>query len=99
LHASLCSALADPKRLMILYTLSDSPQSVGDLGSRLGLHQSTTSRHLKVLRDQGLVATQRLGPNVIYSLNDLRLIEALDLLRLVMRDVYDRAAAVAHQSA
>jgi hypothetical protein len=29
----------------------------------------------------------------------MRLIEALDLLRLVMRDVYDRAAAVAHQSA
>lgn len=99
LHAGLCSALADPKRLMILYALSDSPQSVGDLGTRLGLHQSTTSRHLKILRDHGLVAPQRLASNVIYSLNDVRLIEALDLLRQVMRDVYDRAAAVAHQSA
>ncbi|HMK07662.1 MAG TPA: metalloregulator ArsR/SmtB family transcription factor [Anaerolineales bacterium] len=99
LHAGLCSALADPKRLMILYALDEAPQSVGDLTTQLGLHQSTTSRHLKILRDHGLVTTQRLGPNVIYSLNDPRLIDALDLLRMVMRDVYDRAAAVVNRSA
>lgn len=98
LHAGLCSALADPKRLMILYALFEAPQSVGDLAERLSLPQPTTSRHLKVLRDRGLVAPQRAGANVIYSLNDVRLIEALDLLRSVMRDIYDRAAAVANRA-
>jgi ArsR family transcriptional regulator len=57
--------------------------------------QPTTSRHLKILRDRGLVAPTRAGANVIYSLTDTRLIDALDLLRAVMRDVFDhRAAAV-----
>jgi ArsR family transcriptional regulator len=97
LHAGLCSALADPKRLMILYALAGGPLSVGDLSDRLRLLQPTTSRHLKTLRDRGLVSAQRVGATVIYSLNDRRLIEALDMLRAVMRDIYDRAAAVAHR--
>jgi DNA-binding transcriptional ArsR family regulator len=95
LHAGLCSALADPNRLMILYSLSESTHSVNDLAERLGLPQPTTSRHLKILRDRGLVTPQRVGTNVMYSLADARLIEALDLLRSVMRDIFDhRAAAV-----
>ena len=95
LHAGLCGALADPKRLMILYALSASATSVNDLSEHLGVPQPTTSRHLKILRDRGLVAPTRAGANVIYSLTDTRLIEALDLLRAVMRDVFDhRAAAV-----
>ena len=98
LHAGLCSALADPKRLMILYSLSESPRSVNDLSERLGLPQPTTSRHLKILRDRGLVAPQRVGVNVIYSLTDLRLIQALDLLRSVLRDIFDRRAAAVSQA-
>ncbi len=95
LHAGLCSALADPTRLMILYSLAESARSVSDLSEHLGLPQPTTSRHLKILRDRGLVAPTRAGANVIYSLTDTRLIDALDLLRAVMRDVFDhRAAAV-----
>jgi ArsR family transcriptional regulator len=93
LHAGLCSALADPKRLMILYSLSEATHSVNDLSERLELPQPTTSRHLKILRDRGLVTPQRVGPNVMYSLVDPRLIEALDLLRSVMRDIFDRRAA------
>jgi DNA-binding transcriptional ArsR family regulator len=98
LHAGLCSALADPTRLMLLYCLAESPHSVSDLSDRLALPQPTTSRHLKILRDRGLVTPQRSGVNVIYSLTDTRLIEALDLLRLVMRDIFDRRAAVVSQT-
>ena len=98
LHAGLCSALADPTRLMILYSLSEAPHSVNDLSDHLGLPQPTTSRHLKILRDRGLVAPQRTGVNVIYSLTDTRLIEALDLLRSVMRDIFDRRAAAVSQA-
>ena len=98
LHAGLCSALADPKRLMILYALHNGAQNVGDLGVLLSLPQPTTSRHLKILRDRGLVSTQRAGGSVIYSLTDGRVIEALDLLRSVMRDIYDRAAAVVNRA-
>jgi ArsR family transcriptional regulator len=92
LHASLCSALADPMRILILYTLNESPTTVNDLAARLGLSQPTTSRHLKILRDQSLVYATRQGANVEYSLADQRLIQALDLLLDVLRDRVQRRA-------
>jgi len=49
LHSGVCSALADPKRIMILYTLVEGPRNVTELSEELGLPQPTTSRHLKVL--------------------------------------------------
>ena len=86
LHAGLCSALADPWRILLLYTINESPCTVNDVAARLGMSQPTTSRHLKILREQGLVRATRQGANVEYSLVDYRLIEALDLLREVLRD-------------
>jgi DNA-binding transcriptional ArsR family regulator len=86
LHADLCSALADPSRIMLLYTLVEKPHTVNELTSELGISQSATSRHLKVLRERGLVSATRQGQNIEYSLNDPRIIEALDTLRAVLRD-------------
>jgi DNA-binding transcriptional ArsR family regulator len=86
LHASLCSALADPWRILLLYTLNESPCTVNDIAARLGMSQPTTSRHLKILREQGLVRATRQGANVEYAVVDQRLIEALDLLREVLRE-------------
>jgi ArsR family transcriptional regulator len=86
LHADMCSALADPKRILILYTLAEKSQNVSDLANLIGTSQPAISRHLKVLRDRGLVQPVRQGPNVVYHLTDQRLIEALDILRAVLRD-------------
>jgi ArsR family transcriptional regulator len=90
LHAGVCAGLADPKRIMILYELADGPQNVTDLARGLGLSQPVTSRHLKVLRDRGMVTATRQGAAVLYALGDPRLIEALDLLRAVLRDHLSR---------
>jgi ArsR family transcriptional regulator len=86
LHADICSALADPNRILLLYALSEKPHNVSDLADEVGTNQPTTSRHLKILRDAGLVISERQGANVEYRLTDMRLIEALNLLRLVLRD-------------
>lgn len=86
LEADFCFALSDPTRLLMLYALGDAPHNVTDLAGELGLAQPTASRHLKILRDRGLVFTIRQGTTVTYHLADLRLIEALDLLRTVMRE-------------
>ena len=86
LEADFCSALSDPTRLLILYTLADAPRNVTELANDLDLIQPTASRHLKVLRDRGLVYAVRQGTTVTYHLADPRLIQALDLLRTVMRD-------------
>ncbi len=86
LHADVCSALADPTRILILYLLSEGPHTVNELTLKLNASQPTTSRHLKTLRERGLVNATRRGQNVAYTLTDARIIEALDLLRLVLRD-------------
>jgi len=53
----------------------------------LGSPQATISRHLKVLRERGMVNSERDGVNIYYSLADQRVIEALNLLRGVMADI------------
>ncbi len=95
LHASICQALADPKRILILYTLSEQPHTVTELVELLDLNQPLVSRHLKVLRERGMVTAQRIGPTVEYRLADERLIEALDLLRAVLATKLKNQAALA----
>jgi DNA-binding transcriptional ArsR family regulator len=86
LEADLCSAFTDPTRLLILYALNEQPRNVTELVNNLGATQSTISRHLKVLRDHGLVQTTRQGVSITYMLVDHRLINALDILRVVLHD-------------
>ncbi len=86
LHAEICGGLADPSRIMILYTLAQSPRNVTELSSELNMPQPLVSRHLKVLRDRGMVTSERRGTTITYTISDHRLVEALDLLRAVMRD-------------
>jgi ArsR family transcriptional regulator len=95
LHAEICAGLADPKRILILYALHESPRNVTELSNSLGMPQPLVSRHLKVLRERGMVAATRIGPAVEYRLGDERLIAALDLLRSVLRDHLSRGAALA----
>jgi len=84
LHAQVCSGLADPNRILILYTLAERPFNVSELAKSLGLPQPTVSRHLKILRERGMVLSKREGQAVFYFLSDVRVIEALDLLRAVL---------------
>lgn len=95
LHAEICGGLADPSRILILYALAEEPRFVSQLADMLNMPQPTCSRHLKVLRDRGMVSAQRDGQQVVYSINDERIITALDLLRAVLADqLTDQAALV-----
>jgi ArsR family transcriptional regulator len=92
LHAEVCAGLADPTRILILYELAERPLNVTQLAEALHLSQPMVSRHLKVLRERGMVMATRLGPAVEYRLGDARLVQALDLLRAILRDSLSRRA-------
>ena len=79
-EADLCFALADPKRIDILRALEKHPCNVNELTMELGLPQPMTSRHLKILRERGLVQSTRHGVSVTYVLSDRRILQALELL-------------------
>jgi ArsR family transcriptional regulator len=86
LHAQVCSGLADTNRILILYTLSEKSLNVSELSEFLGIPQPTASRHLKILRDRGMVVSERDAQSVYYRLADPRVIKALELLRAVLND-------------
>ncbi len=98
LHADICAALADPRRILMLYLLAQNPINVSDLAREVGISQPATSRHLKILRDCGLIFPMRLGASVEYHLTDPRLIQALDLLRAVLRDRISHRASLMETS-
>ncbi len=97
MHAQVCAALADPTRILLLYSIAEQPQSVGDLVKAVGVSQPTVSKHLQNLRDRRMVIATRDGQNVIYSLADKRIIQALDLLRSVLADNLTYQASLAEQ--
>ena len=94
LHANICQALGDPKRIQILYALHVEPRYVSALAEALDMPQPTVSRHLQVLRQRALVLTERDGQTVIYRIADTRIIDVLDTMRQIMRDALVRQANV-----
>lgn len=63
------NAVAEPRRREILDALADGEHAVNDLVAQLGLAQPQVSKHLKVLRQVGLVDVRGDGRRRIYRLN------------------------------
>lgn len=97
LHAQVCSGLADPNRILIIYNLSEGPRCVNDIAFSLDLPQPTVSRHLKILRERGIVRADREGQSINYRLSDNRIVEALDILRAILADQLKDQVLLARQ--
>jgi DNA-binding transcriptional ArsR family regulator len=63
------NAVAEPRRRQILDLLSRGERPVNDVVAMLGMSQPLVSKHLKVLRDVGLVAVRDAGRQRVYSVN------------------------------
>jgi DNA-binding transcriptional ArsR family regulator len=68
-------ALADPSRRTVLEILRDHPATVGELADALPIARPGVSRHLRVLREAGLVDVQQDSQRRIYSLRPDALVE------------------------
>jgi DNA-binding transcriptional ArsR family regulator len=78
--ASTWSALADPHRRTVLALLLDRPRPVAEITERLGLSQPGTSKHLRILRDAGLVRVRPDAQRRVYELEPAPLAELADWL-------------------
>ena len=63
------NAVAEPRRRQIVDLLADGERPVGDLVRELGLRQPQVSKHLRVLREVGLVEVRDAGRQRLYRLN------------------------------
>lgn len=77
--ATLFATLSDPARLRILGSLRSGPRSVGDIHRACRLKQANTSKHLRVLREAGLVSPQRAGTTVRYAISEPLIFGLCDL--------------------
>jgi ArsR family transcriptional regulator, virulence genes transcriptional regulator len=82
--AALLSAMANPKRLMILCSLVKGEVPVGVLANQVGLSQSALSQHLSKLRAQKLVKTRRDAQTIYYSSSSEPVMKVLSTLE----DIY-----------
>ena len=74
-------SIASRHRLMVLCSLLDGEVPAGELGRRLGLTQSNLSRHLSMLREEGLVATRRERTTIHYRI-------ASERVRPILAELY-----------
>ncbi|MEQ9301930.1 MAG: metalloregulator ArsR/SmtB family transcription factor [Cyclobacteriaceae bacterium] len=70
--------LADGHRMKMAELLAQNESTVGEIEKQLGLSQSATSQHLKLLSDAGLVSVRKHGNFRIYSLQTSVLQEAMN---------------------
>jgi ArsR family transcriptional regulator len=67
-QAEIVKALADPTRLMIVDQLSRGERCVCELTEMAGLDMSTVSRHLRLLKNAGIIMDDKRGTQVFYKL-------------------------------
>jgi DNA-binding transcriptional ArsR family regulator len=94
LQADVCQALADPTRLKLLALLGERPRAVKDLVEATGERQAKISQHLAIMRQRGIVRTQRAGAAVHYSLADPRILEACHITREILLQQLTRQASL-----
>ncbi|HTX49111.1 MAG TPA: metalloregulator ArsR/SmtB family transcription factor [Caulobacteraceae bacterium] len=77
-------ALADPTRREIVAMLSAGERSAGDLAARFEMAGPSVSRHLKVLRESGLIAYRQQATSRVYRLEPERLEEVRQWMDAVL---------------
>lgn len=73
--ASVFQVLGEPRRLQILDVLRDGERPVGELVERLGMSQPAVSKHLRILREAGLVAVRADAQRRLYRVRPEPLVE------------------------
>lgn len=82
-------ALGDDNRRAILRLLRDGERSVAELADDLPISRPAVSRHLRLLKDAGLVVDRPRGRRRLYQLHD----DGIEAMRTYMRQVWGDAAA------
>jgi DNA-binding transcriptional ArsR family regulator len=81
-------ALGDPNRRAIVELLGDGGRSVGELAEALPISRPAVSRHLRLLKEAGLVVEQPRGTRRIYQLHD----EGVAAVQAYLTEVWGDAA-------
>jgi len=92
-RARVLKALAHPTRLFIVEELGRDARCVCELQEKIGADLSTVSKHLALLRNAGVVAHEKRGAQVFYSLRATCVPDFLGCIERILRDNAERQIA------
>jgi DNA-binding transcriptional ArsR family regulator len=99
MKAGYLGAFSHPLRLQIIDALRHEPLPVNEISRRLRSPQPTVSKHLALLRQQGVVSTRPAGVTVYYSLADREVLRFLRIVTTLLEKKLTKSQAVlAHLS-
>ncbi len=79
-QAAVCSVFANPKRILILWTLVAQEKSVSEIASAVGTSLQCTSQHLRLMRERGILDSRREGQTIYYFVAENEVTENCRLL-------------------
>lgn len=97
LQANIYKALASEKRLEIIQLLRTQELTVSKIQKMLDIPQANLSQHLQVLREHGLVTSQRNGQYIYYQLAHPSIVKSIDLIREMLIDQNKGNDAIAEE--
>jgi DNA-binding transcriptional ArsR family regulator len=88
-QADIFKALAHPTRLKILQLLQNGERCVCEIVPQIGLEQPNVSRHLAILRKEGILSSRKDGLKVIYWVRDPRAFQLFELSREMLQNYWE----------
>ena len=92
-RAKILKALAHPSRMFIVEKIRDKPHCVCELAEMIGVDQSTTSKHLSILKNAGIIEDRKEGTTVYYSLRCQCIMDFIGCIENVIRMNLERDLA------
>ena len=81
LQAELCQSMGHAVRLRILHNLIEAPKSVSEITKLVSASQPVVSRHLAILKNAGILVSQRKGQEVFYEVANPKVIHVCEMMR------------------
>jgi len=94
IQADFMKAMAHPTRLQILELLRSGERCVCEIFPALNIEQSSVSRHLAILKREGLLHSRKDGLKVIYWASDPRVYEIIDICSDTTRQIWQQKAEI-----
>jgi DNA-binding transcriptional ArsR family regulator len=94
IKADFLKALAHPLRLQIIEFLKGGEQKVGIIAKKIGIPQSSLSRHLLALREAGILKSRQQGTIIYYGIEDKGILQVLRPVAELLRKKLRKTATV-----
>ena len=89
MHASVCSALGNAKRIQIVDLLQDGEKTPGTLAREMEIPKANLSQHLQVMKTKGILLSRREGVSIYYWIANPKIVSACQLMREVLMEQWE----------